>query len=428
MNPIKMEGTQIEFINHTDQSWVKHYMLFDLKSGGHHPNYIRFLIEHLSRNSLDIKLDIVVATTFLQKHQDVINLVDKHCLKKVRFISISEQETDSLYPQKSPLSRLIRNIQEWRLLCRYAKLLNVDHCLVMFLDTCELPLILGLRPPCLTSGIYFRPTFHYKSFSGDQVLSKKDWLRSVRERFFLSRTLKNPRIHRLFCIDPFVSQQINYLYKTEKATTLVDPVEVKSVSHAELSELRKRLGIEPNRKVFLLFGSIDGRKGIYKLMEALSTIPFHISKQVCLLIVGEIKQEDQNSVQTKLESLQKSQPLQVITVSEFIADQDVHSYFHLSDVVMALYQQHVGMSGILLLAAAAQKPVFSSDYGLMGELVRCYHLGLAVDSTQVEKIHEGFIKLLTSPLEEIGNPNQMKRFAEQNHFERFAESIFQNID
>jgi len=85
------------------------------------------------------------------------------------------------------------------------------------------------------------------------------------------------------------------------------------------------------------------------------------------------------------------------------------------------------MSGILLLAAATQKPVLSSDYGLMGELVHHYCLGLAVDSTQPQKISEGLIKLLTEPLEEIIDRNLMKQFAEQNSIEKFGATIFQSI-
>jgi len=403
------------------------YMLFDLKTEGHHPNYIRHLIQYWHLHNLNIDLNVVVSPFFFSEHKDIVNLADSYSLRKVRFITISEQEAANLQSHNSSSSRLIRNFQEWNLLCKYATLLNTNHCLIMFLDTCELPLALGLKPPCPTSGIYFRPTFHYSHFTNGRIPSTKERLQHLREKFYLSRTLKNPRMHKLFCLDPFVSSHINTLYKTDKAITLVDPVEIQTVSCLQIEELRKKLGVQPDRRIFLLFGSIDSRKGIYKLIDALSKMPYDLCKQICFLIIGKVKPADQGLVELELAKLRQHQPIQVITVSEFISDREVYSYFCLADAVMAVYQRHVGMSGILLLAAATQKPVLSSDYGLMGELVHHYCLGLAVDSTQPQKISEGLIKLLTEPLEEIIDRNLMKQFAEQNSIEKFGATIFQSI-
>ena len=104
------------------------------------------------------------------------------------------------------------------------------------------------------------------------------------------------------------------------------------------------------------------------------------------------------------------------------------AYFQIADVVLAPYQRHVGMSGILLLAAAANKPVLCSNYGLMGEMVRRYHLGLTVDSSQPQEIAKGLIKFLeiSNPLE-LCDPLPMQNWVKQNSASEFSRIIFEQV-
>jgi glycosyltransferase involved in cell wall biosynthesis len=99
----------------------------------------------------------------------------------------------------------------------------------------------------------------------------------------------------------------------------------------------------------------------------------------------------------------------------------------MADVILAPYQRHVGMSGILLLAAAAQKPVLSSNYGLMGEIVRRYELGLTVDSTEPKEIAKGLTRFLVEDSDKLCDRAKMKSFAEQNSAEEFARVIFEHL-
>ena len=82
------------------------------------------------------------------------------------------------------------------------------------------------------------------------------------------------------------------------------------------------------------------------------------------------------------------------------------------------------MSGILNRAAAAQKPVLSSDYGLMGEITRRYQLGITVDSSNPHEIAKGLSKFLTMPLDRHINRQKMSDYAQQNSIDSFASKIF----
>lgn len=402
---------------------VRKLMLFDLSINGHHPAYIQHLIRYWCEQKLTGCLDIVVSPKFMQHHADVVNLASDYA-ENVNFVQLDPEAEATLKSRKSGVNRTFRAFQEWNLLCQYADSLKATHCLIMYFDTCQLPLAFGKKPPCPVSGIYFKPTFHYSNFA-NSVSSWKDRLQQWREKLLLSRLLQHSQLQTLFCLDPFVVKHIDQSHSSVKLVPLPDPVSLTTVSQAEVVSLRKHLGIDSGRHVFLLFGALTGRKGIHQLLEALAMLPADLSQKLCLLLVGQANQQEQTNIASQIAMIRQT-ATQVITRYEFISDSEVQTYFQLADVVLAPYQRHVGMSGILLLAAAAQKPVLSSNYGLMGEMVQRYNLGLTVDSTIPAEIAKGLTRFLLSPAG-LCDRSKMKFFAEQNCSERFAEVIFQYL-
>ena len=119
--------------------------------------------------------------------------------------------------------------------------------------------------------------------------------------------------------------------------------------------------------------------------------------------------------------------MQLVVHDHFIADEAIPHYFALADVVLALYQHHVGTSGVLLWAAAAGKTVLASDYGLLGELVRRHQLGCVVDSTQPAAIAKGLAALLTGEPSRLIDRAKATRFVQENRVERFVETICANL-
>ncbi|MCA1994989.1 MAG: glycosyltransferase, partial [Coleofasciculus sp. S288] len=345
----------------------KKFMLFDLSIRGHHPSYIQHLINHWYEQELSGHLDIVVSPKFIKEHSDVVDLASSYQQGSVTFTAITPEEEAILSSRKSSFNRTFRNFQEWQILCKYADLLKAKHCLVMYFDTCELPLAVGAKSPCQFSGIYFRPTFHYNELT-NYTPSWNDRIQQWREKLMLSRILQHPQLQTLFCLDQFAVKHLTKFHTHVKAVHLPDPVQISNCSELQPNPNREDLGIEPGRQVFLLFGALTERKGVYQLLEAIFALPTELCQKLCLLLVGESSIKD--SLETQIGRVCQAKPVQIIPRYEFISDREMQAYFQLTDVVLAPYQRHVGMSGILLLAAAAEKPVLSSDYGLMGELVR----------------------------------------------------------
>ena len=411
-------------INNMPRNSEHKLMLFDLSIFGHHPSYIQHFINYWITQKSPGSLDIVVSPKFLQEHSDVVKLATFN-QDEINFIAITQSEEATLKPRNSGINRNLRAFQEWKLFCKYAQSLKATRGLIMYFDPYLLPLAIGMKSPCSVSGIYFRPTFHYSSFHNYTTSWSKP-IQQWREKFILNRVLLHPQLKTLFCLDPFAVKHINKFDSTS-AVHLPDPVELPNQNKCQIASLKERLGINSKKKVFLLFGALNGRKGIYQLLEAIGLLSPALCEQMCLVLVGEANPTDRALIKSKVAATCLAQPVQIIEHYEFVPEQDIQGYFQLADVVLAPYQRHVGMSGILLLAAAANKPVLSSNYGLMGEMVQRYQLGISVDSTLPEEIAKGLQRCLEESSEEIGDRHQMQLFAEQNSAQKFAQILFEYV-
>ena len=403
---------------------IDRLMLFDLSIYGHHPEYIQYLLNYWHQKKLSGQIIVLVSPRFLLEHADVVQLGQQLDPENIQFFPISQEEEDSLKPRNNSLNRNLRNFQEWFIFCRYAKRLKIDHALLMYYDTYQYPLALRLNPPCPVSGIYFRPKFHYKFFSY-QPASYSD-IKARWEKIALNLVLSNTKIKYLFTIDPFVVQYLKQEQKNLKLIHLPDPVQVHEYSQNKLSQVKASMNIDSGRKLFLLFGALTERKGIYQLLDAIQFLPEAICRKIAIALIGEASKDNQNLIESRIAELCSHYPIQIYRKYKFLPEEDVQAYFEVSDFVLALYQRHVGMSGILNLAAAKQKPVLSSDYGLMGELVKQYHLGLTVDSTDPRVIALGIEKILSSIISDK-DLVKMQKFTDQNSASQFAPTIFKRL-
>lgn len=414
------------FKNHQIRASNHHILLFELSVGGHYPEYISHLVNYWCQQKLSGLLNVVVVPEFLVKHSEVVEIALNSQTDNVKFIPLTSEERSDLKPYGSRIERNIRAWQEFNLIDKYARKLKIDHIFLPYLDTRMLPLALGKSLPCPFSGIYFRPSFHYPSFFSYR-LSWKEKLQHIREKITLSRVLQQKKLNTLYSIDPFAVEHINRLCKLRKAKPLADPVRVHQNLSIDLKTVKSKLGIEQSRQVHLLFGDLNKRKGIEQIFAAIALLPEELVQKLCLLLVGSMSKVNYLRFQEQKTQLIKSLPIQIIDHNQYIPEQDIQSYFEIADVILAPYQRHVGMSGILNRAAVAQKPVLSSDYGLMGEITIRYRLGLTVESNNPQEIAQGLSKFLKESPEKYCDYKQMTAFANQNSVAKFTDTIFKDL-
>lgn len=404
-------------------------LLFELDYRGHHAGYLQHLVTYWLAKEIPGQLDILVSSQFVEKHAQIVGLAAH--TDRIRFLTLDPLEqqvlVDSAELEQSFRGRIRRAFQEWQLLQKYTRQLNSTHCFILYLDTLLLRFAFGGDLPCRFSCIYFRPIFHYSQFSNYHP-TRQERLWQWRDRICLSRLLRLPNLHHLFCLDPIAVDALNQSTQgASQARYLPDPVRVTAQPEIDAVALRQKLDIEPHRQVFLLFGVLSERKGLYQLLDAIEQLPPALNEQLCFLLIGPIP--DAQKLQDRVTQMTQTHPVQMICRHEFVSDHNIQPYFQLADVILAPYQRHIGMSAILVRAAAAQTPVLASDFGLMGEITRRHRLGHTVDSTDPTQLAEAIRAAAeantagTSP----ADLTQMAQFAAQNSVEQFAHQIFQQI-
>ena len=141
-------------------------LIFDLEVDGHHPGYLRHLLRFWPDEQT--YLHFVVAPTLAKRHP-VLQQTPSRARVSWSPITLAEWQ----WYEKSKGSLVQRAWVEWRLYCRYATQTRAEQGLIMYMDRFQLPMALRCFLPCKTSGVFFRPKFHYRQFHERQPTGKE---------------------------------------------------------------------------------------------------------------------------------------------------------------------------------------------------------------------------------------------------------------
>lgn len=384
-------------------------LLFDTALDGHHTDYLTHLIEYWHDQQLEGELYIVTPEGLAAQFSPEITFPSQ-----IKFIELTEPEMAEI----REASMIGRSFAGWNLYLKYAGQICPDHALLMYFDVFQLGLWLGKKSPCSVSGIYFRPNFYQKN-----TAKWKERVVLFRKEFILNRALSNPDFAALFCLDKSAVPAIQAISERTKVLPLSDPVRSYDLTTTQLQAQKQALGIKNSRKVFLLFGYLDDRKGIEPVLDAIAMLSQEESKRMSLVLAGPIGNEFRHVVEAKIAALNND--AQIICHFETLKGAAIQTFFAFSDFVLTLYQKHVGMSSILVRAALSQKPLISSDFGYLGNLVKSQQLGITLDSESPAAICEAFRQALRGEV----NFDRLaaEKLAEQNTAQAFAEQILTGI-
>ena len=413
--------------------------LFEFGHFGHRPYHLALLIKAWKKRSGNDELAVVVTPRFAAAHADVLALAAETAGPPVRCVVLSDRDDALLATARQrtavPTADFAKarlapddwSRRHWEVFNRYAAQLRPAHSLLMYLDAYLLPIAMAQPTAGAFSGIFFRPSYHYPPAAGPADL-KAETLQKMQERFLIARMLKHPSLSRVFCLDPtFVAQ-----HRTTSGApvlALADPIELPRDLPADggTDDLRARFGIESGRKAFLFFGALDDRKGTWQLLAALKRLPDETCRQFCLLLVGTPPADRTPQLQKCLADLAAAKPLQIVTQLAFVTDAEMWAYFRAADAVLAVYQRHVGMSGISLWAAAFQKPLLTQDYGVLGALAKAHRLGQVTDTTDPEAIAAALTAMVAGDPQSLCDRAAMQRFAESNDAAIYSDTLYRHL-
>lgn len=390
-----------------------------MNSTGHHAGYLHHLIRYWQQWDVAGELVVVVSPSFLTMHPDIVTSAQG--APTVHLIAISDAEESY---RQSRRRQVLQMQYEWELVVTYAGQWRVSQVLLMYFDTFQLAFGLARRVPCPVAGIFFRPVFHYEAW-GHRPANSREKIQEWRKRQLIRWVVRRQSLRTLFCLDPFVVPTLNQWAGRSVATYLPDPVEVYPTTATDADVLRQRLGIGPTRRILLVFGHLDERKGLFTLIEAFQRLTPAQQTNWCLLLAGPVDDGIAEALNTTLDTLTAQTTVQVVRQHAFVPEPDIQPYFAISDLVITLYQRHIGMSAVLVRAAAAGKPVLSSDYGLVGQLVKTRGLGRVVASENPMAVADALATFgqETWPVD----LDAMQAFAEQNRADQYARTIFETL-
>jgi glycosyltransferase involved in cell wall biosynthesis len=262
------------------------------------------------------------------------------------------------------------------------------------------------------SGVIFRPPNAF-----NQAASLRRRLDSAR-RWVSYLTARRKAVRRLFTLDEMapkaaVSRAAGLL------TFLPDPAPDLSLLQGRSSQLRT-----DGRKVFLLFGSLGQRKGIFAIIESLSQLPAARRAAMALRFVGRVLPQDRETFLARLEAARSTYSEMAIEwLDNFVSEETLAQEVIDCDVVLAPYQNHVGSSGVMFWAAAAGKPLIGQRTGLMGYQLERYNLGFATDTTDPRALAGA----LTRALDGAGHRPSNKAFLRAHSPAAFTGTILDGL-
>jgi glycosyltransferase involved in cell wall biosynthesis len=392
-------------------------VLLNLFHGGHNPQHLECLVREWELRSPLGRLHLVISETAANQYPDLVELTDSVANVALHRVATPPGfASDAGIFGREPLHRRVAR--------HYARLLHADRLMFMYLDAAQLSLTFDLRFswPLELSGIYFRPSFHYGRLGGRQT--RRGRLMALGKQLSIRAAMRNPHLRTLFCLDPIATTQLAEWARHTECVFLPEPLWDPSPRDGT-SRLARRL--EPGRRRLVLFGSLDERKGVHTVLDALQALPEATQRKLGLILAGRLSDSERPRLRVHIGSLEKQSAVQVILADEHLPEDEVQPLLRESDLVLVTYVRHVGSSGLLVRAAAAGVPVLASDYGLVGAHVRKHRLGLTVDSTSSQAVADAIASWIERPDAFGFDPGSAERFALANTAEAFAETILSRL-
>ena len=399
-------------------------LIFEPYTGGHHGLFMQHLVAYWCAQDLQGRLDLVVAEGFWEKHKTLSALLESCNSGNIQVHTFKPELTGQ---EKKRLGLVAHDLQMGGVLRSFIEKLKPSHCLLMYFDHLQVSLASNLRFnfPIQFGGIYFRPSFHYPELM-QKPAGWKEGIRNLRKKTLLRLALRNPHFNTLFCLDPYVIPDVERLNRRVDAVALPDGVEI-SVETSDGRIIQAAWSIQEDRSVALLFGSLAARKGIFQILEALPMLDPARQQHLAVVFSGSVVEAERGRLERSISRAKQQSGVQIVLDDRFVEDSEVPALFRYADLILAVYQKHIGSSNVLIRAAKAGRPVLGSDYGLMGEQIRRHKLGLAIDAANPAEIAQGLAAFLAEKKFVEFDPPKAIKFSEDNTAARFAETVFSQL-
>lgn len=221
---------------------------------------------------------------------------------------------------------------------------------------------------------------------------------------------KSRSISKLFILnDMSAAAYLNKLFSTNKFEYIPDPVMAQD--NYSPQNIRPKLGIRNDQKMFLHFGGLNNRKGTMDIVKAIDRILPNDIEKYAFVFAGKVAGEIKDEFYSEYDKIKKD--TKIVVFDKFCSNQLIADMCYSCDVIIIPYKNTSMSSGVLGHAALYCKPVVGPSSGLLGKLIRKNRLGITIDDINDEKIYKIFDKQI--PVSEY----DCTRYVKRNNVESF---------
>jgi glycosyltransferase involved in cell wall biosynthesis len=336
-------------------------MVFEPLYGGHRHSWTA----HVLASALDIADPITLVTSERARNSDDFRFhIDPILTDRVRI------RTESLecFPARGMVGGLRFAMRQWNYLKRAIAQDTPDHVLIptvggIFYLAGLLPgAIRRMRVPievAIHRGVY--PYTKPARVGGLPTILRR---RAIR---------KNP-FFRIHSNDLFMYNWLNEHVPAIAHKTHPVPEPVEKPLHASAAEAKRFFGIAPDQKVIGSVGVQDQRKGVDLLVRAFERA--HLNGSTRLFLAG----QQSDAVRRVVAEIRSRVPgSSILEIDRFLTEEEFINALLAMDVVAVSHHKHIGVSTVLIKAAALERPIVACDYGWIGFVTQTFSLGQSCD-------------------------------------------------
>ena len=359
--------------------------LFEPEAAGHHMAlHVRYIVREMARRGWDVDL---VTTDRALKHP-AYKIVEEESGSAYRVSTMPDRETPAV---AKDLQRVRDQFTRWKnYRAGFESLSKKPEAIYLVnLDQMDLALAKNGAPFGETpfAGMMIGRHFHCPAM-GIKMASFK--LRDKAMGPVFQRLLKISALKKVAVLDEALQKFVEKeKWNGWEKVAYVPDVASLAKTNTTLS-MRQNLGIPVTAFVVLAYGALSERKGVVELLQGLADP--HTPSEAVALFAGRQDEFTKQFLQAgAARSLREKGRL--FELDAFLDDTQEEAAFAAADAVWLGYRGWYGMSGVLVQAAAAGKPLLAMDQGLIGWLAHKHELGVSVDMFEPNSVASGIRKL-----------------------------------
>ena len=187
------------------------------------------------------------------------------------------------------------------------------------------------------------------------------------------------------------------------------------------AELVETVARNDNMLTFFHFGGLVKRKGTLEILRAMKMLPVEELKKFRLIFAGYVRNEIREEFYSLVTSLKDD--LEVEVHDDFVPYDTIERLCTISDYILIPYENTGQSSGVLAYAAKYSVPVVGPQQGMLGKIIRRYHLGICLESVKADALKKMFLSsAIFSP------PIVHTNYLQINSVNNFQEHIFMYIN